>query len=167
MKSRMPIEIPLSRGLVTLIDKEDFPLVGRFKWYAGRNKNRFYACRRIRKGVGGLLYLHRFLLDPPLGFSVDHKNGDSLDNRRENLRIATQQQNNQNQRVRAGKKTSIFKGVSFHKDTNKWQVKIKGPEKEIHLGLYLSEEEAAMAYDRAARKIFGEFAKCNFEKGGK
>ena len=100
--------------------------------------------------------LHRLLLSPPDGYEVDHINGNSLDNRRCNLRLCTRQQNNGNQRPR--RHSSIYKGVYWNKEHQKWQAKITVNYRNIDLGRYKDEEAAAEAYAKAARRHFGEFA---------
>lgn len=104
--------------------------------------------------------LHRYLLDAPVGMHVDHINGDPLDNRRENLCLATPSQNQQNSRKKADA-TSVFKGVSWHKKARKWRATINVKGKQVHLGFYADQEAAALAYDTAASQIFGEYACLN------
>lgn len=164
----MAIEIPLSRGLFALIDEEDYMRISQYKWCAlKRTENLFYAVRTdYSGGRKERIYMHRFILNPPQDFIGEHKNGNGLDNRRENLRIATQLQNRQNQRPRRNKKTSIYKGVYFRKKDRKWVAQIKCPDKAVYLGCFTSEIEAAKAYDRAAHDFFGEFALCNFQPHG-
>lgn len=97
--------------------------------------------------------------------SVDHINGNTLDNRKENLRIVTHSQNTKN-RTKSKNKTSKFKGVNFCKRSKKWRVRIKVEYKSINLGYYTNEIEAAIAYNKAAKKYFGKYAKPNvIEKG--
>lgn len=157
------VEIPLSQGKVALIDEEDLPLVAGYSWhvYHKSDSHLWYAvawipgCRPKRK-IG----LHNLIVGAP---RVDHRNGNGLDNRRENLRECTQRQNIRNTRKRAS--ASRFKGVTFQRDrathAKPWLAQIKGERKQ-NLGRYATEEEAARAYDRAASTMFGEFAKLNF-----
>lgn len=99
----------------------------------------------------------------PIGkLQVDHINGDRLDNRRCNLRVATYQQNSMNQH-RTAISSSVYKGVSYRKDTNKFTAYITVNYKKINLGCFRSEQDAALAYDNAARVYFGEFANLNFK----
>lgn len=92
---------------------------------------------------------------------IDHINGDGKDNRIENLRLTTSQQNNLNRKALKGT-SSKYKGVYWHKLTQKWCSSIKFNRIDRYLGVYVSEEEAARAYDKAARETFGEYARLNF-----
>lgn len=105
--------------------------------------------------------LHRYLLDAPDDMQVDHINGDALDNRRENLRLATPSQNQANRRKRQAT-TSIYKGVSWHKKARKWRATIGiGNGKQQHLGFYDDPVAAAAAYDARANALFGAYACLN------
>lgn len=156
-------EIILSGGrAVALIDDVDAPIVEPFTWQVremtfGGNRHHVYryACR---KADGRTLMLHRAIMQPPAGMVVDHINGDGLDNRRENLRIATRKQNAQNRRKHKPT-SSRFIGVYWHRYGKRWVAEIRGE----HLGMFTSEEAAARAYDAAARSKYGEFASLNFD----
>lgn len=106
-------------------------------------------------------YLHRAIMSAPLGVSVDHINGDTLDNRKSNLRLATSSENGANVPKREGT-SSRFKGVCWDKNGHRWKAHIGYQGKRVHLGYFVDEEEAARAYDRVARTLFGEFARTNF-----
>lgn len=152
----------LTQGKVALIDDADYAVVSQFKWCAVKNGERFYAARNIRKpnGKQKLQYLHQFLL-PGVG-KIDHRDGNSLNDQRYNLRPATTRQNAQGvQRKRPGT-TSKFRGVCWHKTALKWLTQIRVDGHKIHLGLFENESDAARAYDAAARKYFGDFASLNF-----
>jgi len=137
---------------ILILDDEDKHLLNR-KWYQ-------CADGRIAKAEGGRI--HRFIIDCPDGHVVDHINGNTLDNRKSNLRICKQTENTYNGRKRVVG-TSKYKGVHFDKGTKKWRARITPGGKSIHLGLYETQEEAAIAYDNAAIKYYGEFACLNKE----
>jgi hypothetical protein len=158
------VEIPLTRGLKALVDDVDGRLAG-FWWYANpRSDGLFYARRDEHHGPKKkAIYLHREVLGVGVGLEVDHKNGDTLDCRRENLRPATHQQNSRN----VGTKRS-FKGVDFKQNDRRknkpWQARIKIDGRTKFLGYYETPEDAARAYDEAAVVAFGDFAKLNFPR---
>lgn len=155
------VEVPLSQGLVALIDAADAEAVLAHKWSAERDGKTFYAMRNVRQPTGGWrkIKLHAYLTGHRL---TDHINGDGLDNRRANLRMATQAENLRNRGLPANN-TSGFKGVSFRRQRGRgWKSTIGLNGKRIHLGLFSTPEAAARAYDAAARELFGEFAWLNF-----
>ncbi len=149
----------------TILDAEDYYKYGKFNWSLGGSRKNFYAVRGIKNKNGEfeLVRLHRAIMNPPKRRVVDHRNGDGLDNRRDNLRIATKAQNACNGRKRKNT-SSRFIGVHFHKGRNMWAARIQHHKKDIWIGYFKSEVEAARAYDKAARKYHGEFARLNFPK---
>lgn len=162
--SQETVEIGLNLGFVAIIDSDDLEVVAQYNWNAVRSRNVYYAhtvteSRRI-------LLMHRLILQPRRGLIVDHANGNGLDNRRANLRIATHSQNAANKRKpRIEGSTSAYKGVSWErsgKRKNRWRATINIKGKRIRLGSFGTEVEAAIAYDAAAREHFGEFARINF-----
>ncbi len=137
-----------------LFDAEDEAFVRSHSWHIVPNHDRIY----VRSGGQGYQYLHRLLV--PNCPTVDHINGNGLDNRRANLRPATKAQQTMNRRRRSDNQTSRFKGVR-HLPSQKWSARITLRGQEISLGTFLSEEEAARAYNEAACRYFGEFALLN------
>ena len=109
----------------TTVEPADYYRFGGFKWSFMGNRSKVYAVRstRIKKDKIKILPLHREIMKPRKGFVVDHKNCDSLDNRRANLRLATRAQNSYNRR-KIKNATSKYIGVSFHKMKKKWQAQI-------------------------------------------
>jgi len=155
--------IPLTQGKFAIIDDEDWDLVKGYKWYANKQGNTFYAITNIRKpdGTRTLLYMHRLLLDLKKGEYCDHINHNGLDNRRCNLRSVTKQQNQMNQQKNKNGSCE-FKGVSYYKRDKKWLAQIKINGKRIFLGYFNTPLEGALAYDRKAKELFGEYANLNF-----
>lgn len=158
--------LQLAGGRNTLIDESDFLVFGSLLWHsrAQKKRGRFYVVRNVTVGKKRQrgVFLHRVIAGAGKGFHVDHRNGDGLDNRRENLRVATRSQNAQNQRSPVGK--SRFKGVSSAGPY--WRARIRADGKLIQLGCHRTEEAAARAYDAAAREHFGEFACTNEDLHG-
>jgi hypothetical protein len=153
--------ILLTKGAVSLIDAEDYESFGQVKWYYdGR-----YAKRdQWVPGSPGhykRLYLHRAILEAAPGTIVDHINGDTLDNRRVNLRFCNALQSAANSAKSRQPGSSVFKGVS-RTPCGYWKAGIKADGKVYNLGIYNAEEDAALAYDAAARQYFGEYARLNF-----
>lgn len=157
-------EIPLSRGLVAVVDDSDFERVAEHRWYANRSRSTQYAYRwdkTARKWES----MHRFILGVTGSTQqVDHANRNGLDNRRENLRLCSASQNQQNRaKFKSGDgMTSRYKGVS--RCRNRWQSVIKVNAKIVRLGMFKTQVEAAIAYDHAAMRHFGEFAVTNFPR---
>lgn len=159
------VEVKLTRGLVTIIDAEDFELVSQWKWFANIGGNTAYAVRKQR--IHGTnrqktVSLHRTLLNAPEGMHVDHINHNGLDNRRENLRLCTPAENRWNSKRQKGS-SSDFKGVGKFKDgrAKPWAATICAGKK-IYRRCFTTELEAALWYDEKAKEHFGEFAKLNF-----
>lgn len=162
-------QIPLSQGYFALVDDRDYPKVSGYKWRAAvMAKHRVYAARQVRRGGkrGALLYstryMHRLLLREPVGLFVRHKNGNGLDNQRSNLIIIPPQKANWGVCHKPPNRYSQFRGVSWSIEVRKWVGLIGCNYKLYNLGLYKTQEEAALAYDAAARKLFGELAQQNF-----
>ena len=155
-------KIYLGLGHFTIIEPRDYYLLSHFKWFVHGNGSNLYAARSALTSDlrSRIIYLHRQLMNPPPGLVVDHRNCDSLDNRRANLRTVTQAVNMRNRRKRKNT-SSRFIGVHFDKQRNKWSVHIRYNSKKIWLGRFDDEIAAAKAYDEAAKNHFGEFARLN------
>lgn len=170
----MTIKIPLSKTgkyagrYVAIVDEVDGDLTS-MSWYV-KNPNKHtaqYAMNRsVRPNSNGRktnIYMHREVLERKIGRElqagevVDHINGDGLDNRRGNLRVATVSQNSCNQRRQRRNTTSKYKGVAYYKRDNNWESYIKHHGKKYSLGRYKTEVEAYQAYVTKARELFGEF----------
>jgi hypothetical protein len=156
--------IPLSQGTFAIVDEVDFKRVNQFKWYAHKRKEgrNYYAQRNITRPDGSktIQNLQDFIMEPPDGILVDHKNHNGLDNRKRNLRFCTIAQNAQNKRKMRRKCMSAYKGVSWN--DGKWVAHIGARRTRAYLGRFVNEIDAALAYDEAARQRFGEFALVNF-----
>ncbi|MHC4259417.1 MAG: AP2/ERF family transcription factor [Planctomycetota bacterium] len=147
------------------VDPADYKRLRKYEWFASAKAgNCFYARRHTTNGKTKqkLLYLHQEIIEVPDGMVTDHMNHDSMDNRKANLRPATRSQNTCHRRKRSDAKTSKYKGVSWKKSSRKWQAHIGFQKRDIHLGYFRDEIDAAKAYDEAARKYHGEFACLNF-----
>lgn len=150
-------------GTEILVDDADYAWLSQWKWHVLRPDGRPYAARRepgTRRKRGAYIFMHRTIVMPDPGLQVDHINGNTLDNRRENLRACTPSQNSMNTRARKGCR-SRFKGVCWRTDWRGWKARITAGGKVHHLGLFKTEEEAARAYNDAARRLHGQFARLN------
>lgn len=169
------LTIMLSNSQVALIDEADWerPLSTEFAdgyvwtgrpcdvtWRGHRKPHTIYVVSTLHRcGHDRELRLNRVIVEARASQLVDHRDGDGLNNMRFNLRIADAAGNARNRSPNKGKR---FKGISFNKGTGKWEVSIKKNRKKTYLGLYADPVDAALAYDRAALALFGEFARLNF-----
>lgn len=156
-----PIEVPLTRGYVALIDEPDTERVLQFPWHAMVNKNTAYARRTLNwvNGRRPAMLLHRFILgveDPDV--HVDHIDGNGLNNRRENLRECTRTQNLGNSRLAAHSRTGL-KGVTYHRRHRRYYARICVDGERRYLGNFGTAEDAHQAYREAAIAHFGAFAR--------
>lgn len=145
-----------------LVDDEDFEYVSKFKWFLRKVGNTFYAQHNVKvNGSWTAIQMHRELLSAPVGSLVDHKNHNTLDNRRENIRICSCSQNNQNKRI-VPTGSSRYKGVAWATKEGKWRAMITTQYYTKHLGLFVNEIDAALTYDYHAHQEHGEYALLNF-----
>jgi len=166
-------EIVLTNGSVALIDDEDFDKISKYKWTEHKEgtKQKSYAISSVRDESGKYkqIRMHRLVLgisDPKL--KIDHANGKTLDNTKSNIRVASNSQNGSNLDALVSTNTSGFRGVGLAsgkaRRVKPWCAKIRVNGKLVHLGYFASAQEAAKAYDAAAKKHFGEFCgKLNYE----
>jgi hypothetical protein len=158
-------KIPLTRGQFAVVDPDDYYRLSEHKWRISKDYGKFYAIRTGRSQDGKkrkAIRMHREVAKTPDGLECDHINSDSLDNRKANLRSATRMQNSWNRSKSSKPSYSKYKGVTFDKKMQKWLAQIRVRGKHISIGRFKDEIQAAKAYDKAAKKHFGEFAKLNF-----
>lgn len=148
--------IPLTKGYVAIVDDEDYERLAQHKWHAHVSKHTVYAIRHAGKKSASLsrdVFMHREIMRPPSDMDIDHLNYCGIDNRKSNLRICTRRENLRNRRVL---KTSCYKGVCWHKRTQKWTAQIRVNDRVKYLGVFTDEREAHQAYLRAAECLVVE-----------
>ena len=155
-------QISLTKGQFTIVDNEDFERLNQYKWFCS---NRGYVCRNKKLGYGKFNrkteWMHRLIINTPENMYTDHINGNKLDNRKSNLRICIKSENNRNVNKRKNN-TSGYKGVFFNKVWKTWFVKLTIGKKYITGGkTYKNPKEAAIRYNKLAKKYYGEFASLN------
>lgn len=158
--------VPLTQGKVALVDDEDFERVSKHKWQFlnFRKTGKGYATRSVWEGERRVTqFMHVFILGKQDGTQVDHRDQDKLNNQRSNLRRCTNVQNGQNRKIQ--NHSTAFKGVHFLRATGKFQCHINVNKKQNYLGSFDDPIEAALSYDKAALKHFGEFSRLNFQPG--
>lgn len=152
--------IALTQKKVAIVDASDFPSLSKFNWHARwhRGSQTFYAARWTAENHN--LYMHQAICGCK---EIDHWDGNGLNNRRSNLRPCTRGQNNSNRKILSNSKSG-YKGVQFMPvhTCRPWMAKISFHGKRLYLGVFASPEQAARAYDEAAKKYHGEFAVLNF-----
>lgn len=158
-------KIKLTQGKFALVDDDIFEYLNQWKWYYSKG----YACRTQRYGLRKenkhlTIAMHRIIMNVVEGKVIDHINRDTLDNRKENLRIGSQQQNTFNSR-KSLNNTSGYKGVfemkSGYKRNKPWMAQIMFNRKSIFIGYFLNKKQAALAYNQKAKELFGEFSRLN------
>lgn len=154
--------IPLTQGQFAIVDDEDYDYLMRWKWRLLKGNNTYYAITSIyRKHKRTTESMHRMILKPKDGRWVDHKDRNGLNNTRLNIRTCSKSQNGQN-KIPAKNARSKYKGVVWHERLKKWKAHIYLNRRDIYLGVYVNEQDAAKAYDTKAKELFGEFARLNF-----
>lgn len=161
--------IKLTRGRVALVDDEDYNELSKYTWHAIKGNSTWYATRSVYLGGGRKnrkttsIIMHRQIMGASGHLDVvDHADHDGLNNQKSNLRKTNHSGNNRNKSSEKNS-TSKYLGVDFDKSRNKWKSRIRFNGKELYLGRFDSEIDAAKAYDEAAKKYHKEFANPNFK----
>ena len=154
------IEIPLTQNQVALVDDDDYAIVSAHKWHANGRPGSYYAKSAFRNndGIWTVVLMHRILMGLPDGVLVDHVNGNTLDNRRINLRPASLFQNQHNRGANTNNKSG-FKGVYFDKGNGRWRAEIRAFNRKTHLGYFDSPHDGHLAYCRAAIELHKNYAR--------
>lgn len=159
-------EIKLTQGYVALVDDEDFEKLNKFRWFANVQKTKVYA---IRNSGGGhkrnkMIYMHREITGAAKKEDVDHVDHNGLNNQKTNIRVCAHADNMKN-RAKVTNTSSVFKGVSLFKSKRlkniRWRAQIQCNGAYRHIGLFCTESEAAMAYNKKAEELHGKFARTN------
>ena len=163
-RNKVPLGGKRAAGRVALVDESDYELVMQYRWHIQEDKRPGHqAGPYARAWMGGKqIFMHTLITGY---FRVDHADGNGLNNRRSNLRPATAAQNLANTHRRPAGGTSRYAGVSRQSNSTRWVARITYEGTILYLGSFVSEEEAALAYDKAARELYGEFARPNFPEG--
>ena len=163
----MSKRIKLTKGKFAIVDDADYARITSHRWQALFRDGHWHAARSTKcPGTPRTIYMHHEVMGVWGGTRLDHRNRNGLDNRKQNLRKCTKAQNAWNGFRRIRGKTSRYKGVcSSGVCTGRpWLATITKGGKQIYLGRHATQKEAAKAYDRAARNLFGEFAAPNFSE---
>lgn len=145
--------IELTKNQFTVVDSRTKKEILKHKYCASISGGKYYAVTYIDSKQ---VYLHRLLTDAPQGSVVDHINGNTLDNRKRNLRLCLHKENVRNQRLHPDK-LQKYRGVDYMKSKEKYRARITVDGKEIHLGLFDTDVEASSAYKKASKKLFGKY----------
>lgn len=159
---RIDISTPRHPDTFVLVDACDYEMLNQWKWTPLKLRHTTYAYRRMRvNGRPKKVYMHRQILAAPVGFEVDHRDLNGLNNQRSNLRLCSHAQNNSNKRKRKRGKTSQFIGVYKRTGTRYYVAQITCNLINRYLGIFDNENDAARAYNLAAKELHGEFASLN------
>lgn len=142
-----------SNGIEFYVDKDDEWVFARYCWSIDGH-GYIKACER---GTHDKVWIHRLIVDCPDGYIVDHINGNPLDNRKSNLRVATRSQNNMNRKIQSNNNSGVT-GVSFYQRKNMWSSEILVNKKKIHIGYFDKFDDAVAARKKAEEKYFGEYS---------
>lgn len=158
--------IPLTKGYLTIVDDKDYRLLKQWKWHATARKTKndiyVYAARfAVVDGKETTIRMHREVSNASLGQEVDHRNGNTLDNRRKNLRVCTHAENMRASRRKMKGASSRYKGVWWASDRKKWAAGLKWKGANLKMGQYDTQEDAAVAYNVAAQFYYGAYAVLN------
>lgn len=156
----MSKEIQLTQGKVAIVDDEDFEELNKYKWTLMKSGAEVCYAYRKEYPTNKSILMHKTLVNFNM---VDHIDGNGLNNQKSNLRECNKSTNDAN-RKKQRNNTSGYKGVYYENPTGRWYSKIGYKMKQIRIGSFESKEEAARAYDKKAKELFGEFAKLNFEE---
>ena len=151
-------KIQLTQNKFTIVDDEDYGELNKRNWYANLNRSvkTYYAVRKDYQLNKKNIHMHRVIMNCPKDKFIDHINGNTLDNRKENLRICTGTQNQGNMKIHKDNASGI-KGITWDKSRKKWKAQISINNKSKHLGLFSDKLKAKAAYTKAAKQYFGEF----------
>jgi hypothetical protein len=158
----MSMEIKISDNEFAIVDDDLYPALSQMRWHLHKTKSTNYAEFIIQKNNNVYrMYLHRYIMDPPEGFIIDHINGNGLDCRKVNMRICTRKENCWNSTI-TKKSLTGYKGVSYGDNCIRASIRYG---KCIHIGCFKTLRDAALAYDKKAVELFGEYAKTNKKLG--
>lgn len=158
-------KILLTQGQFAIVDDEDFEELNKFKWHARKDTKSgdFYSCRNKRVNIDKkYVQMHRQVMEYPKGKMIDHRNHNTLDNRKCNLRVCTNSQNQMNAKLSKTNKSGVT-GVYFSKKVKKWVAQIRADKKQKYVGIFTDKDDAIKARKEAEEKYFKTFA---FKQGG-
>lgn len=158
-------EIQLTQGYVALVDDDDYEFLSQYKWHLDRHPHNLYAKRNslASEGLGRRMRfpMHRIIMKvTDKNIVIDHKDGNGLNNQKSNLRICSHPQNMMNRKPNKNG-VSRYKGVYYDKDAKRWRAGVALNNRTYSVGRFKTEIEAAMAYNKKALELYGEFAQIN------